>query len=374
MKKALLLLLLSLTYLIAQNLNEISLLNYAKQVSQTNNINIFISQDLKDEKISFLIPVNIPNSTYLSTFKDVLLSKDLQLIKKQNYYIVQKYDKDKKDFYSYKLKNLNIEDLKDLLSIYSDIDYKYLKSNNLVVFSSNAKDYSSLIKLLDKIDNQKEQLKIKITILSTDNEKLKEFGNNIENLSISLQNTLAQLLNNQNQVFTYSSSTILDFKGLINLLQKENISKVLQSPIILLRHNSKSIFKSVKNIPFQTSKVTIEDNKVTTQDIIDYRDIGLNIEINPTITKDYIFLDTNLKIEDILTLSNNPITNKIELQNQFRMKKDEILFISGLQRHQTSNKNFKVPILGNIPILDYIFSYDYKSNQNFQFSIIIEVI
>ncbi len=122
------------------------------------------------------------------------------------------------------------------------------------------------------------------------------------------------------------------------------------------------------------SSTAINDNKVTVQENIEYRDIGLKININPRIFKTYTLIDLNLTSETIDTLTKTPTTNKLRYSNTFKMKNDDAILLSGLNISQKHTEIQKIPILGDLPYISPLFKSKTIDTKNQVLSILIESI
>ena len=136
-----------------------------------------------------------------------------------------------------------------------------------------------------------------------------------------------------------------------------------------------SSFKSVKTIPFINSTTTIEDTKESKTEDIQYKDIGLQVFINPKIKKDTVYLDLNLTVEELLDLnSNKPITQKISYMNSVKLSKAAPILLTGLKKEVLDTTVQTTPIFKNIPIFQDIFKHKSSIKKTKDLNILIEVI
>ena len=105
-------LLLLVSSIFASDLKKISLLDYVNIVSSSLNINIFISNDVSNKNISFFIPTDVKKDNLILTLRSALNQNNLLLKKINDLYIISPYSQ--KDYYSYKFKFIQIEDVKFL--------------------------------------------------------------------------------------------------------------------------------------------------------------------------------------------------------------------------------------------------------------------
>lgn len=344
-------------------LRQIDLLEYIEIVSNITNKNIYISSEIKNpSKISFFIPKDIHNKfVFLETLNLTLNDKGFRLEQLRDIYIVKKIEKAKENkYHSYSFNYINPKDIKELLSIFEDVKFSYLPSTNSVVYYSSEYLHNKISNFLKFIDIPKEQIKIKITIFSTDFDNLSSIGAKASSVGIDLNNFLTTVASFSSVKTTLSGNNVISFKAALDFLIKEGISTVTQSPTLILRDGEPSSVSYVKNLPYQTSKTIINDGISTTQEVTEYRDVGLKLELKPNVKENYTFLDLNLVIEDLISLDEKPSTQKISYQQKFKLLNDELLFLTGLTQNKEFNNNQKVPLLGDLPILRHLFNYDSK--------------
>lgn len=320
--------------------------------------------------ISFFAPAKLSKNDYLQTFKDLLKDCKLRLIKRKNYYYVTLPKKQDTKLYKYKFQNLNISDVQFIQKIYPDIKFQYFRTSNSLYFACDpgtARDIKNICETIDKPYLSKD---IQLTIFVTDLDKLQHSGIDYEKFGIDFTGLLKLTQNG----IDFQTLNIFQFKGLLNLLQNKKIVEIVQNPIIHLTDNKKSTFEVVKNIPVYVSSTSINDNKVTTQKSIEYRDIGLKINIDPKIYKNYLLLDLNLTSETIDDLSETPTTNKLHYYNTFKMSNNQAILLSGLNISQKHTETQKIPILSELPYISPLFKSTTTQSKNQVLSILIETI
>lgn len=100
----------------------------------------------------------------------------MELIKNEKFYFVKTrwFFRDW-EIQNYKLNFVKFEDIENLLKLY-DVKYEFIKSSKILAIKSKETDFNSLLALITEIDKYPNQLKLKITIIETDLNELKELG------------------------------------------------------------------------------------------------------------------------------------------------------------------------------------------------------
>jgi general secretion pathway protein D len=165
--------------------------------------------------------------------------------------------------------------------------------------------------------------------------------------------------------FTYRGQEFLNIGALLRALQSDSDVNVLSTPNILTSDNQKAEIMVGENVPFVTgqsqSQATGGGAILTT---VDRRDVGISLKLTPQITS-----DDNVRLELYQEISNvtetaglnpnvvGPSTSKRSASTTVVVKDRETMVIGGLIRDNVVNAERKVPLLGDIPLLGWLFKY-----------------
>jgi len=160
--------------------------------------------------------------------------------------------------------------------------------------------------------------------------------------------------------FTFGTLDFTQFSAVLEILSQRTDTKVLSNPKITTLNNreAKILVGSIVPIPnYEYSKDT------GTRVVSGYTEqqIGIGLTVTPNINeRDYVTLTVKPTIDQITgyTGPNNerPIVSTRNAQTSVMIKDGQTLVIGGLISEQKIKYKKKVPILGDIPVLDYIFS------------------
>ncbi|MBL7070040.1 MAG: type IV pilus secretin PilQ [Candidatus Omnitrophica bacterium] len=160
--------------------------------------------------------------------------------------------------------------------------------------------------------------------------------------------------------FTYGTLDFSQFQTVLEILKKRTDTKVLSNPRITTLNNQQAeiLVGSIVPIPnYEYSKDT------GTRVVSGYTDqkIGIGLTVTPNINEeDYVTLIVEPTIDQItgFTGPNNerPIISTRNAQTNVMIKDGETLVIGGLIAEKKIEFEKKVPILGDIPIIKYLFS------------------
>jgi general secretion pathway protein D len=378
MKKILIFLYLITIINLQANSLQISLDDFARTVSAQTDKNIFIDEDFKDKKISLIIPDKISNEDLFNLFKKSISKLDYNLKKTGSaYYLSKKISYENKD-YIYKLKYNSSSDCISLLSALG-IKNQYLKDSNIFIFKTTSNKYEQIKKYLSIVDIYQKQVMLKIMIFEFNESLNKERGIQYASIYKDASSVVQVALNTIVAPLSTNSPLLssVNFYSAIRLLNEAKDIKIKQFPYILSKNNKSFKFEAVDNIPYLVTTTTTQATNTSQQNSIDYRDVGLKINGKSFIHDDYITLDLDLIIEDIISSNKNtssPETYKRVLKSNTNIKYNTVLLLSGLKRMKHDTSDYSIPFISNIPYLGEIFKYHTSSDREINITIAIEVI
>jgi general secretion pathway protein D len=159
-----------------------------------------------------------------------------------------------------------------------------------------------------------------------------------------------------------------------NALLTDNNTHILQNPRIRAADQQKATMKIGSRIPiatgsYQTGAATaLVSSLVNTQ--FQYQDVGVNIEITPTVHYDR---DVTLKIKIEVTAQSGsvtisgvtePILSQRVAEQTIRLREGEANILGGINESQIQDNWSGIPGLSQIPILRYLFGSHDKIRQN----------
>lgn len=149
--------------------------------------------------------------------------------------------------------------------------------------------------------------------------------------------------------------------AVINAYKKDEEVKILSTPQLLTTDNEEASISVGKKIPYLTKDVSGETN----YNNYEYKDVGISLKVTPQINKDRkirlkIAQETSRILGDAASLS--PSTLKRTIDTTVIVDDGNTIVIGGLIDESISDTRYKVPCLGDIPILRIFFSSMGKSN------------
>ncbi len=144
--------------------------------------------------------------------------------------------------------------------------------------------------------------------------------------------------------------------ALIKMIKTDSHSNVLSSPHILTANNEQASITVGDTIYFKGSSVVSATGAVTQN--LDKENVDLELTLTPKISPtNYITLDMDLSSNTakIDSVAQAPTIMKRKTKQKITVKNGQTVVISGLVKEDDIEVNRKIPFLGDIPIIGWLF-------------------
>ncbi|MGA2654885.1 MAG: type II secretion system secretin GspD [Gammaproteobacteria bacterium] len=149
-------------------------------------------------------------------------------------------------------------------------------------------------------------------------------------------------------------------KFLINALSSNTNANILSTPSLVALDNAEAQITVGNQIPFPLGSYATTDgsNTVTPFNTFEYREVGLTLRIKPQITQgDAVVLQIQQNVDSIgaPTADGDPTTINRDITTSVLVNDKDILVLGGLIRTQENDNIYKVPYLGDLPLIGNFF-------------------
>jgi general secretion pathway protein D len=156
---------------------------------------------------------------------------------------------------------------------------------------------------------------------------------------------------------TLGGITFPNIGAVINAVQQDSQVHILSNPQLLTSDNEEATISVGKNIPY----ITRAERSTTNVDYTtyEYRDVGVILTITPSInTERFVRLKVNQEVSTIVQEESTvvlPTTLKRTAKTTIMIKDNQTIVIGGLMGDSSTSSNYQVPLLGDIPLLGWLF-------------------
>jgi general secretion pathway protein D len=264
------------------------------------------------------------------------------------------------------------------------------KTTQSLVITASPQDFITVKKVIERLDQPRDQVYLEAMILEMNINRSNQFGMSFIAASsgIGLNSASGNLENLLRGI--PPSGFVLGFKqgaqkanvdlgdgkpplhvndlnGVFELIQANSDSQIIATPQIIALDNEKAIFEVDETVPVETS--TISNGTVSQSFTSDKA--TLLLEVTPQINKgsNFVKLDINQKMEafdntqvpqQLLGRANGK--NSRATTTKLFVQSDDTVVLSGMIRSQVQEDVQKVPLLGDIPVIGWLFKNSSKKN------------
>jgi general secretion pathway protein D len=249
---------------------------------------------------------------------------------------------------------------------------------NAIVMRDTPENVRMAEKLVASIDVTEPEVMLEVEVLEISRSKLQQLGIAYPG-SVTLSptavgggnNLTLEDLKNQNS----STITVSPLSVTLDALQNTSASNILASPRIRARNKEKAKILIGSRVPVITTAASASGNGgVVSNTNVQYLDIGLTLDVEPTIYPDNnvsirFHLEVSTIIKQLVVPSGNggtTIAYEIGARNAstlLQLKDGETQILAGLVQDSDTRGASAIPGLGDIPVVGRLFS-DHNTNRD----------
>ena len=242
------------------------------------------------------------------------------------------------------------------------------KNSGLIVVTGNKKQIDAVDRYM-KIMKKRlmKQVYIDVKILSVTLSKSHQTGINWQDLSLQLNGggkLRASNIYGHSSVFNNATFSI---SALLNVLATYGNVNSISNPQIVTLNNQKAVIQVGSNVYYkEASQITKDQNgNVYTQYTINSQFVGVSLDIIPSISDNgeitlYVYPTISQFVQAPQANENRELPPDIKtntLVSMVRLKNNQTLVLGGLIANDKTLESNGVPILKEIPLIKYLFSY-----------------
>lgn len=262
------------------------------------------------------------------------------------------------------------------------------KATNSLIIMAGKEDYQVLEEIINKLDVPRSMVYIESLIMEVNvekdfnlgvewiaggktsiDDKETAFGGSFSSTGGVLPSPLTSpqegfSLGIFSEAVTIAGITFPNLGAVVRAFKKDKDVHILSTPQILTTDNEEATITVGKNVPYQTRAGTSDAD--VDYSYYEYKDVGITLKITPQISKDRLVrLNISLestKLDELATTSNErPTTLKRTIETTVIVEDSNTVVIGGLIDDSFSKTEYKVPCLGDIPLLSFLFKSTSKA-------------
>jgi general secretion pathway protein D len=267
-------------------------------------------------------------------------------------------------------------------------------ATNSILINAPDAIYNNLRAALDKLDVRRAQVYVEALIAEITADKTAEFGIQWQTLSGAAKNS-TNVFGGTNfggpgqNVLGISASPatagrglnigvinglvtipgvgqVLNLNLLVRALESDTNANILSTPTLLTLDNEEARIVIGQNVPFITGQYALSGAATTPTPFqtVERRDVGLTLRVKPQISEGgSVRLQIYQEVSSVQDTSNpaGVITNKRAVESMVLVDDGQIVVIGGLIQDSVKDGVEKVPLLGDLPLLGALFTYNTRS-------------
>ena len=162
--------------------------------------------------------------------------------------------------------------------------------------------------------------------------------------------------------------TVPAISALINLSKTSDDVNILSAPRLLTSDNEEAEIIVGSNVPIVTEKITDRTNTDNVSVSVERQDAALTLRFTPQVIEDNlvrlnIYQEITNVVEGSDANTNGPTLTKRVIRNTVLAQSRKTIILGGLINNQVTKNETKVPLLGDIPVIGWLFKSKSATSQ-----------
>lgn len=404
--------------------NEVELPVFVRFISELTGKNFVLDDTVKKAggKISVFSPTKVTPDQAYSMFVSALEVSRLAVVPKGGVYQIVPMGElpPERGVFVYKLKHANATDLaavltnvvarsqtvaqttpgtrppiRPLTEFEAPVQVFADKATNSVIISATKGAYGKLQSVIRDLDTRRKQVYVEAVILEVQVDRLRQIGSDPLQVIGAGKSGSVQGIGGFNRApedlasvaqsisgiaagaTTGGAVTVLNtvnVRAFLQLLLSLTDTNILSTPQVLAADNQKAKIVVGENRPFPTGQAQgITGGTLVT---IERKDVGVTLELTPQVLENNLIrLEIKQEITAIAenvaqtigtgaaTVPVGPTTTKRSMETTTVAKDQQTLVVGGLVRDNIVISERKIPLLGDIPLLGWLFKFQSRATE-----------
>lgn len=154
---------------------------------------------------------------------------------------------------------------------------------------------------------------------------------------------------------------------------EEKDAKILTNPKLIVLNNQEATIDIIEEVPYQADRTTSTDTGAVTA-TTSFKQVGLKLKVKPQINRDgtiVLQVEPEQSFRTGESIDGTPVINTSKAKTIMMLRSGETAVIGGLIRETETTTENKIPLLGDIPLLGYLFKTSIKNKGRYELTIFI---
>jgi len=223
-----------------------------------------------------------------------------------------------------------------------------------------------VLETLEAWDKPAKQALIRARILAVSASTLKDMGVSFESLfdidgvDLILEGSLpSQVGADHAGSLTVRKLTGTQYQAIIRAIESDNRSHILANPRILVLDGQSAEVRMATDEPFTETSIDVDRRIIEN---VRFLQVGTVLRVKPSIKEDNtIEMDISLDVSSLVEIRNGiPVVNRNTATSTVAVKDNHVLMIGGLKFKRDIKVEEKIPVLGHVPLIGFLFTSSRK--------------
>ena len=297
-------------------------------------------------------------------------------------------DKNKKEFVKTQAKDKNASTPNINFAQSSENGVKIVPDieRNVLIIQATPAQYKKLLEIIQRVDTQPLQILVEANIIEVTLQDDLQYGvewflrnstvnNPKTGSSLNIFGKTAVGLGASGFLGTVSSEY---FNTVLNMFAKKELINVLSHPKIMVLNGETAMIQVGENIPILSSTMSTVANPESSVSTVAYSNTGITLNVEPSVTSSGV---VTMKIsqtiskgqKNALSSISSPIILNRQISTKVVLRDNQSIIMGGLIQQDISDTNTKVPILGDLPIINGLFRSTSKNITKTELVLVLKV-
>lgn len=154
----------------------------------------------------------------------------------------------------------------------------------------------------------------------------------------------------------------INMTAVINATKSDRNARILSTPVVLTTDNTEASITVGSERPVVSSSINSSSDSYSARATYEYRNIGITLKVTPNINpKGFVVMEITQTADDStenVQIDGNdvPVISKREISATVAVQDRSTVVLGGLVQKTSSKSSSKIPLLGDIPLLGWLFS------------------
>lgn len=258
------------------------------------------------------------------------------------------------------LQNAKAQDVLDQMPTFLSTYVRGTAAGNLLTISAPPLELQRIKQLIKQLDTPRKTVEIKVLVTEVSSEAVKELGNSLLEFSFAKGQSVNQdwtaEVGFEDSLLTLSTNIWGDLLTKLRLLEEKQEAKIHADPRVMVAdRQSAELFIGDRKILL----IKPEENETSRVERIE---VGVSLKVTPTVVGDEVVLSLAPEVSHFVSEARpDLVVKRNSVSTTVRLGSGQTAVLAGMTMQDFSDVSRKVPILGDIPLIRWLFRSDVKS-------------